>query len=45
MTVIVNGFAYPALGNTDSTAAINTGTVVTLDDGGLAVYVQAASAI
>ena len=45
MTVIVNGFAYPALGNTDSTPAINTGTVVTLDDGGLAVYVQAASVI
>jgi len=45
MTVIVNGFAYPALGNTDSTAAINPGTVVTLDDGGLAVYVQAASTI
>jgi len=45
MAVIVNGFAYPALGSTDSTAALNTGTVVTLDDGGMAVYVQAASAI
>jgi hypothetical protein len=45
MAVIVNGFAYPALGSTDSTAAINPGTVVTLDDGGMAVYVQAASAI
>lgn len=45
MTTIVNGFAYPALGSTDSSAAINTGTVVTLDDGGMAVYVQAASAL
>lgn len=45
MAVIVNGFAYPALGSTDSSASINTGTVVNLDDGGMAVYVQAASAI
>jgi hypothetical protein len=45
MAVIVNGFAYPALGSTDSTAGVNVGTVVTLDDGGMAVYVQAASAI
>ena len=45
MPVIVNGFAYPALGDTQTTAAINPGTVVTLDDGGMAVYVQAASNI
>ena len=45
MTVIVNGFAYPSLTSTDSTAAINPGTVVTTDEGGMAVYVQAASAI
>ena len=45
MPVIVNGFAYPSLTSTDDTAAITPGTVVTLDDGGLAVYVKAASAI
>ena len=45
MPVIVNGFAYPALTSTDDTAAVTPGTVVTLDDGGLAVYVKAASAI
>ena len=45
MPVIVNGFAYPALGYTDSSPAVNVGTVVTLDDGGMAVYVRAASAI
>lgn len=45
MPVIVNGFAYPSLTSTDDTAAITPGTVVTLDDGGLAVYVRAASAI
>lgn len=43
MPVIVNGFAYPALGDTSTRAVINPGTVVNLDDGGLAVYVQAAS--
>ena len=45
MAIIVNGFAYPALGDTQTSAAVNVGTVVTLDDGGMAVYVQAASAI
>ena len=45
MPVIVNGFAYPSLTDTQTTAAINVGTVVTLDDGGTAVYVRAASAI
>ena len=43
MPVIVNGFAYPALGDTSTSAVINPGTGVNLDDGGLAVYVQAAS--
>jgi hypothetical protein len=45
MPVIVNGFAYPALTDTQPSAAINVGTVVNLDDGGQAVYVQAASNI
>ena len=45
MAIIVNGFAYPALGDTQTSAAVNVGTVVTLDDGGMAVYVQAASSI
>ena len=45
MAIIVNGFAYPALGDTQPSAAVNVGTVVTLDDGGMAVYVQAASSI
>jgi len=45
MPVIVNGFAYPALTSTDDTAAVTPGTMVTLDDGGMAVYVRAASAI
>lgn len=45
MAVIVNGFAYPALGDTQSSPSVNVGTVVSLDDGGFAVYVRAASAI
>jgi hypothetical protein len=45
MAIIVNGFAYPALTDTQPSPAVNVGTVVTLDDGGLAVYVRAASAI
>ena len=45
MANIVNGFAYPALGYTQSSPSIAVGTVVTLDDGGMAVYVQAASAM
>ena len=45
MPVIVNGFAYPSLTDTQTSPAINVGTVVTLDDGGTAVYVRAASAI
>ena len=43
MPVIVNGFAYPALTDTQTSPSINVGTVVNLDDGGQAVYVQAAS--
>lgn len=45
MAVIVNGFAYPALGYTQSSPSVNVGTVVSLDDGGFAVYVRAASAL
>jgi hypothetical protein len=45
MPTIVNGFAYPALGDTQTSPSINVGTVVNLDDGGQAVYVQAASAL
>jgi hypothetical protein len=45
MPVIVNGFAYPALTDTQTSPSINVGTVVNLDDGGQAVYVQAASNI
>lgn len=45
MPTIVNGFAYPALGDTQTSPSINVGTVVNLDDGGQAVYVQAASEI
>jgi hypothetical protein len=45
MAVIVNGFAYPALGSYDETPVITPGTVVNLDDGGMAVYVRAASAL
>jgi hypothetical protein len=43
MPVIVNGFAYPALTDTQTSPSINVGTVVNLDDGGQAVYVRAAS--
>jgi hypothetical protein len=45
MPVIINGFAYPALTDTQTSPSINVGTVVNLDDGGQAVYVQAASNI
>ena len=45
MPVIINGLAYPSLTSTDSVADINLGTLVNLDDGGMAVYVQAASDI
>jgi hypothetical protein len=45
MAVVVHGFAYPSLGDTQTSPSINPGTLVTLDDGGMAVYVQAASEI
>jgi len=45
MPNIINAFAYPALTDTQTSASINVGTLVNLDDGGQAVYVQAASEI
>jgi hypothetical protein len=45
MPTIINAFAYPALTDTQTSPAINVGTLVNLDDGGQAVYVQAASNI
>ncbi len=45
MPVIINGFAYPALTDTQASPSVNVGTLVNLDDGGQAVYVQAASEI
>ena len=45
MPTIINGFAYPALTDTQTSASVNVGTLVNLDDGGQAVYVQAASEI
>jgi hypothetical protein len=45
MPVIINGFAYPALTDTQTSPSVNVGTLVNLDDGGQAVYVQAASEI
>jgi len=43
MTVSTSNLIGVALTNTDSTAAFTTGTTVNLDDGGQAIYVQAAS--
>jgi hypothetical protein len=45
MTVSTSNVIGVALGNTDSAPQFNTGTTVNLDDGGQAVYVQAASAV
>ena len=45
MPTIINAFAYPALTDTQPSPSINVGTLVNLDDGGQAVYVQAASEI
>ena len=45
MPTIINAFAYPALTDTQTSPSINVGTLVNLDDGGQAVYVQAASEI
>ena len=45
MPNIINNFSYPALTDTQSSAVLTLGTLVNLDDGGQAVYVQAASEI
>jgi len=45
MTVSTSGVIGVALGNTDTSPQFNVGTSVNLDDGGQAVYVQAASAV
>lgn len=45
MPNIINAFAYPALTDTQTTPSLNVGTFVSLDDGGQAVYVRAASNI
>jgi len=45
MTVSTSGVICVALGNTDTSPQFNVGTSVNLDDGGQAVYVQAASAV
>jgi hypothetical protein len=43
MTVSTSNLIGVSLGYTDSSPAFNLGTVVNLDDGGQAIYVQAAS--
>lgn len=45
MTIHTTGIAIPALDKTSTTAEIQTGTCVSTDDGGVAMYVQAASEI
>ena len=45
MPTIINGFAYPSLTDTQTSPSVNVGTTVNLDDGGQAVYVQAASTV
>jgi len=45
MTVSTSNVIGVALGNTDTSAQFNLGTTVNLDDGGQAVYVQAASTV
>ena len=45
MPTIINGFAYPSLTDTQTSASVKVGTTVNLDDGGQAVYVQAASTV
>ena len=45
MPTIINAFAYPSLTDTQADPSINVGTLVNHDDGGQAVYVQAASEI
>jgi hypothetical protein len=45
MPVSTSNLIGVALGNTDTEAQFNLGTVVNLDDGGQAVYVKAASTV
>jgi hypothetical protein len=45
MAVSTSNVIGVALGNTDTSAQFKVGTTVNLDDGGQAVYVQAASAV
>jgi len=45
MPVSTSNLIGVALGNVDTTAQFNLGTVVNLDDGGQAMYVQAASTV
>ena len=45
MTVSTSNLIGVALGYTDTTAQFNLGTTVNLDDGGQAIYVQAASTV
>ena len=45
MSISVSGIAGVALESTDTTAQFATGTVVNLNDGGQALYVQAASEV
>jgi hypothetical protein len=45
MSVSTSGVIGVALGNTDTSPQFNVGTTVNLDDGGQAVYVQAASTV
>lgn len=45
MAISTSNVAGVALGSTDTTAQFATGTVVNLNDGGQAVYVQAASSV
>ena len=45
MTVSTSNLIGVSLGYTDTSPAFNVGTVVNLDDGGQAIYVQAASTV
>jgi hypothetical protein len=45
MPTIINGFASPSLSDTQTSPSVKVGTTVNLDDGGQAVYVQAASTV
>jgi hypothetical protein len=45
MAVSTSNLIGVSLGYTDTSPAFNLGTVVNLDDGGQAIYVQAASTV